>query len=73
MTFTVKSVSKEEFDAWVKVQQQALPLTREAYAALAKPSEYVPPAYYSLPDPSLYTSLIMSYMMPGMQMSTTTP
>lgn len=77
MTFTAKSVSKDEFDAWVAAQQQAQPLTPDAYAALAKPSEYVPPAYYSLPNASLYTGIIMKYMMPanmqGMQMSSTTP
>ncbi len=66
MTFDTKSVTKDDFDAWVAAVQDAQPqpLTRESYAALAAPSEYVSPAYYSLPDSSLYTSIIMKYMMP---------
>lgn len=82
MTFTAKSVSKYAFDAWVQQTKAAAPLDASSYAALEKPSQYVPPAYYSLPDANLYTSVIMRYMMPAnmqmmpsmtMQMSTTTP
>ncbi|MDB5237479.1 MAG: cyoA [Parcubacteria group bacterium] len=73
MTFVAKAVSKDEFDAWVQQQKAAEPLSAAAYAELAKPSSYVPPAYYSLPDPNLYTSIIMSYMMPDMPIRTQQP
>ena len=69
MTFTVQAVSKEHFAAWAAEAKAAAPLSPETYAALAKPSSYVPPLYYSLPDSGLYTSIIMKYMMPPMDMS----
>ncbi|MDB5265611.1 MAG: cytochrome-c oxidase [Parcubacteria group bacterium] len=65
MTFPAKSVSKDEFDAWVQSHKSEAPLNADAYAALAKPSSYTPPAYYSLPNANLYTSIIMTYMMPA--------
>lgn len=64
MRFPAKSVSRADFDAWVLATRQSPSLTSETYAALAQPSTYDAPAYFSLPDTSLYTSIIMRYMMP---------
>lgn len=73
MTFPTKSVSKDEFDAWVEaVRQHSAPLTRASYAQLAMPSEYVPFISYAPVDPQLYTTVIMSYLTPPMQMATST-
>ena len=65
MTFETKSVSASDFAAWVATTRaSASPLTPVTYAELAKPSEYVPPRTYAPVDSQLYTSTIMSYMMP---------
>ncbi len=65
MTFTAKATSKEEFDAWVtaaKSSTQVLDLT--TYKELAKPSEYNPPAIYTLQKADLFDWIVMKYMMP---------
>ncbi len=76
MHFIAKSTSQEDFDAWVRSVQASstyAPLTDDAYAALAVPSENSPPAYYSSVANGLYNEVIMKFMepagaMPGMQM-----
>jgi cytochrome o ubiquinol oxidase subunit 2 len=63
MKFKVYSVSDDDFNTWVaSVQGMENPLTSDAYASLAQPSENVVPLYYSAIDPSLYTDSIMKYM-----------
>ncbi len=65
MTFPVNAVSSDDFAAWVQsVQGSAHPLTVDTYNELAKPSQYVPPLYYSSVDQGLYTQSIMKYMTP---------
>jgi cytochrome o ubiquinol oxidase subunit 2 len=66
MTFTVKSVSVSDFDAWVQsVQASSSPLTATTYQALAAPSQYNPAAYYSPVDANLYTDVTMKFMTPS--------
>lgn len=65
MTFDAKSVTAQDFDAWVKsVQAGSATLDGASYAALATPSENNPVAYYAATDPSLYSTIVMKYMMP---------
>ncbi len=67
MSFLVKSVSSDDFNAWVQsVKSTNNPLTTTTYAELAKPSSYIPPAYYSSIDNSLYTTSVMKYLMSPM-------
>ncbi len=67
MSFLVKSVSSDDFSAWVQsVKSTNNPLTTTTYADLAKPSSYIPPAYYSSIDNSLYTTSVMKYLMSPM-------
>lgn len=64
MTFSTKSVSRDEFTAWLdSVRQNSVPLTKAAYVQLAVPSSYVPATTYAPVDPQLYTATVMSYMM----------
>ena len=66
MTFTAKSTSQADFDAWVKsVQGSSGSLTASAYNALAAPSENNAPAFYSSVDKSLYGTILMKYMIPS--------
>jgi len=64
MTFVAKSVSKDTFNAWVQSQKDGPTLTADAYASLTKPTSYVPPTHYALANSNLYTSVIMSYLVP---------
>ena len=68
MTFTADAVSESDFNAWVagvKASSSAPALTMGAYNALAAPSAYVPPAFYSSADPNLYDYVLMKYMVPS--------
>lgn len=82
MTFTAKSVSQSDFDAWVaSVKDSSNTLTMDEYNnTLMQPSTYVSPIFYSSVDPNLYDTILMKYMippsasgtsqsMPGMQMA----
>ncbi len=73
MTFTAKSVSQSDFNAWIaSVKNSSNTLTIDDYnATLAPPSEYVAPIYYSSVDPALYDTILMKYMIPGMGATTT--
>ena len=63
MTFDAKSVTQSDFQNWVThTQEQSNPLNTDAYATLAKPSQYVAPLYYSSVTPQLYTGIVMKYM-----------
>jgi len=78
MQFLAKSSSQSDFNAWVaSVQDASNTLTMDAYSALAQPSEYNPPAYYSSYDPNLYDTILMKYMIPpnatGTMPTTSTP
>jgi len=65
MTFTAKSTSQADFDAWVaSVRQSSNPLTVDTYNALATPSQNDPPVSYSSVDPNLYDTILMKYMVP---------
>ncbi len=71
MQFTVHAVSPAAFAAWAAGAERATTtLDRESYAALAKPSEDVPPTSYVLGDANLYTEIMQRYMTPS---ATTTP
>jgi len=62
MTFTAKADGEEAFAAWVReIEATAPPLTFEEYEKLAEPSEYNPPAFYTLPDSGLFEKIINKY------------
>ncbi|HVO28500.1 MAG TPA: COX aromatic rich motif-containing protein [Candidatus Paceibacterota bacterium] len=68
MTFTANSVSPSDFNAWVASVQASgtySALDQNAYAALAMPSEYAPPAYYSSVQENLFDNIMMEYMEPS--------
>ncbi len=72
MTFTARSASEEDFNAWVsQVKQSPNSLTLSSYNELAKPSEYVPPAYYASVDSGLYNTIVMKFMVPSSSLSAT--
>jgi cytochrome o ubiquinol oxidase subunit 2 len=59
MRFTVKALPAAEFDAWVaRVRGSGSALDIPAYAALAKPSQAVPPTTYRSVDPKLFDRII---------------
>jgi cytochrome o ubiquinol oxidase subunit 2 len=59
MQFTVKSMSPDEFNAWVaQAQGTGAALDEAAYAALAKPSKNVPPSTYRAADPKLFERIV---------------
>lgn len=65
MTFTVKAVSQQAFDQWVKtVQKSPRQLTQDEYDILAKPSENNPITSFRAPDNTLYTDILMKYLKP---------
>lgn len=68
MKFTAQSVSQSDFDAWIAAVQQFQPssaLDKSVYHALAAPSAYNPPAYYSSVDENLFHTIMRGYMMPA--------
>ena len=66
MTFKFHSLDQAGFDAWVgKVKQQGKALDINRYQELEKPSEAVPPAYFSLVSPGLYDSILNLCTKPG--------
>jgi cytochrome o ubiquinol oxidase subunit 2 len=67
MTFPVHAVSSDDFSNWTaNMQKQTHPLDAETYAELLKPSQYVPPLYYSSVEDGLYTGSTMKTLMPSM-------
>ncbi len=71
MTFKVRAVSPNEYDAWVLATQNTnRNLTTAAYDALAKPSKNNKVEYFSPVQDGLYDTLVMKYMMPANQSHT---
>ena len=63
MTFTVTARSKEKYDDWVKLVQNApKELTNSEYSLLQKPTKGYPIAYYRDVQDNLYNTIIGSYM-----------
>lgn len=63
MRFKAIATSQQDFEAWVQKAKSANnPLTPENYAALAKPSEHNPVAYYSSTPPSMFDFILHSQM-----------
>lgn len=64
MTFTVKSVTQDDFDSWVsQIQDSSTPsLTLDAFNKLALPSLNHPIAYYSSTQGNLFSTIVMKYM-----------
>jgi cytochrome o ubiquinol oxidase subunit II len=59
MRFVVKAVSASDFDGWVaQVRGTGSALDDAAYAALAKPSQAVPPSTYRAVEPKLFERII---------------
>ncbi len=68
MHFTAVASSQADFDQWAKhAQSSSEKMTAATYAALAKPTQNVPPASYALSDKDLYNAVIMKYMGPMTQ------
>lgn len=66
MKFTASSVSKSQYDGWVKSLQSSPKLDAKTYATLAADSTDTRPYSYALSDKNLYTEIIEKYMDPGM-------
>jgi cytochrome o ubiquinol oxidase subunit 2 len=65
MAFTVRSQTREDFDAWVEATRgHAEGLDMTVYAELAKPGTVDQPVFYTLADAQLYDKIVMKYMMP---------
>ena len=59
MRFVAKAVPAGEFDAWLtRVRSAPAVLDASGYAALAKPSEAVPPATYRSVEPHLFERIV---------------
>jgi cytochrome o ubiquinol oxidase subunit II len=59
MRFIVTALPAGDFAAWVaKVRASGAALDRKGYAALAKPSEAVPPTTYRAVDPELFRHIV---------------
>jgi cytochrome o ubiquinol oxidase subunit 2 len=70
MKFVAKSSTQNDFDNWVQlVKQTRNTLSVGEYINLAKPSSDNPVSYYSSAQNNLFDSVIMKYIMPGMNMS----
>lgn len=66
MTFTAKSSTNEEFDAWVQsVKSSANHLTLDEYDQLLKPTSYHPVTVYVLMQDDLFDRILMKYMVPA--------
>ncbi len=59
MRFVVDAVPQDQFAAWAAGARKAgAPLDAESYAALYRPSKYVPPRTYSAIDPGLFDKIV---------------
>jgi len=66
MAFTVRSQTREDFDAWVSATSaHSDNLDMASYEELAKPATVDQPAFYTLADAQLYDKIVMKYMMPA--------
>jgi cytochrome o ubiquinol oxidase subunit II len=81
MKFVARSATQSDYNAWVAGVQGASTtqagaamypsLDLATYNALAAPSENNPEASYASVDPNLYNEVVMKYMMPAGEMSST--
>lgn len=73
MKFTARAAASDsDFSQWVStVKTSPLALNESVYAQLALPSENVPLKMYASTEPGLYETVIMKYMMPGMDIPIT--
>jgi cytochrome o ubiquinol oxidase subunit 2 len=62
MTFTAKSSSEADFNAWVEAVQTSD--SSLDYRQVVLPSSYDPQALYLLADEGLFDQIVMKYMMP---------
>jgi cytochrome o ubiquinol oxidase subunit 2 len=63
MTFSARSVTQGNFDAWVeRVKQSPQALTTDSFNDLNQPTQNVPPEYFSSTETNLYTTIVMKYM-----------
>jgi cytochrome o ubiquinol oxidase subunit 2 len=66
MQFTLRAVSADAFDAWVRTAQSAGPaLDRNGYMTLSKQSINIPPSTYRLLDPDLFHLIATRTLPPG--------
>ncbi|MES2121462.1 MAG: ubiquinol oxidase subunit II [Chlamydiota bacterium] len=66
MTFTAKSSTDEEFNAWVaSVKQSSKTLGMTEYNQLVAPTSYDPVSTYVLGQGDLFDKVLMKYMMPA--------
>jgi cytochrome o ubiquinol oxidase subunit 2 len=71
MTFKVNSMSEADFTAWAKnAATSGTQLTSAAYDKLAQPSRGLPETTFMLVDTNLYNEIIMKYMAPNSQATT---
>jgi cytochrome o ubiquinol oxidase subunit II len=62
MKFTARVSTREDFDRWVQeMKSSPKQLDSAEYEKLLKPSEYVPPAFYSSYQNGLYDKVLMKY------------
>jgi cytochrome o ubiquinol oxidase subunit 2 len=66
MRFKFLGMPENDFEQWVaKVKDDGEVLSRSAYKALAKPSQYNPVQYYNAVEPELYESILNRCVEPG--------
>jgi cytochrome o ubiquinol oxidase subunit 2 len=71
MHFTAQSLTRSQFDAWVKKTAFKSPyLTRDSYDKLAKPGVPKGLPTYQLKEPNLYNEIIVKYMVPSSNQET---
>lgn len=68
MKFIAQAASQNDFYGWVQSVKGSPLLDQKKYDGLARPSEDMPPAQYSVSDAKLYDTVIMKYTGPGNSM-----
>jgi cytochrome o ubiquinol oxidase subunit 2 len=68
MTFVAQSVSRTDFDQWVRsvIQNSSHNLDTETYHRLVTPSTHVPPMFFYPIDTHLYTNIVNTYLSPSL-------
>ena len=63
MKFVARATSETDFNMWVaSVKQSSTSLSSDVYDELAKPSQNLPPIYYSSYEDGLYDTIVGKYM-----------
>lgn len=71
MRFTAKSLSQNDFDAWVQtVRRSSRELTLQEYTNLTNPTEDTPPTFYASTEADLYNTILMKFMKSPRSMDT---